>query len=70
MAKKWAILFSILTVVVGWILVGLGFGAKLPPGLNTFFFLSGIALMPSGVVERSRSRGGGQSYWQPVGCES
>jgi hypothetical protein len=50
MKKTFKILFSFLTIILGWLLLGFGYATKLGYPINGICFYSGFLLMPSGFI--------------------
>jgi len=50
MTKSIRIILSVLIIIVGWVLAGIGFTTTMGHPVNTILFLAGIGLFIGGIV--------------------
>ena len=50
MSKQMKIIYSIISIILGWLFLGIGYAEPLPFQLNTILFLLGFIMCPGGVV--------------------
>ena len=67
MTRIHKILLSILAIVLGWFLLGFGYGTTLGHPISTVSFLIGFALCPSGFIALIIfANSGGKTYSQKI----
>jgi len=50
MNKKYKILLPVLIIILGWVMIGIGFTIKTDPLINTSLFLSGLVVLIFGLI--------------------